>query len=998
MKVNEERYRTIFHNAQVGLFRIRMGDGQVLDANPFMAETYGYTSVEEFVAEYKMSEHWVDLTDQERMRDAFQKEGFITGFETRFTRKDGQSIWVQISATLFPEEGYIEGVGIDITDRKNAEEALRESHENLEKRIEESTLEIAQANIDLLAAQERLEAKNAEAQKILEELAQNNAKLMTVFNAAPNLIFMTDNDHIIQVINRHIQLSFGIPPEDIISKSIDDLLAKLKDRFEDYPKFKKHILQLKKKPDIHEELDLHEWYERGVRAKAPYTGIHVPAAFQILNDENEEIGRMWIFNDISHVKKADEQLHAIINASPIPTIISRIEDSKILYINDHLASMVGLTKEELIGRKAADFYYDQEDRKRVVEELKRTGKVRDLEVRMKKADGSPIYMIFSLVVTEMGGEKVILGGFYDNSERKKAQETIATRLRYEECLARVSRTLLTMFDTEDDIDVAMRILLETADVSRVYIFENFEDATDGLCMRQTHEVCAEGVEPQIGDPQLQHAPYGGGFERWRDVLSQGRVLQGLVETFPDFERSILEPQGNLSMLVIPIMVEDRWFGFIGFDDTEEKREWSDEDIRTLRTASEMIGVYIQNRRIEENLRVSEERFRSLVENAEDIIYSLDAKGKFTYVSPKATEILGYLSHDVIGQTVFPLLHPDDLNASKDWFRKGLKKQRRAGGFEFRMRHKDGEYRWFSINSSIIKDEDDIILEIIGVARDITEAKQMLDELEEAHRTLKETQAQLIQSEKMASLGSLVAGIAHEINTPIGAVASMHDTSVRAMKGLKEEIDRVCAEEKSRNKKMLKNLDIIDEANRVIENGAERITNIVRRLRSFARLDQADLQEADIHEGLEDTLMLMHHEIKRNITVKKSYGDLPKIHCFPGKLNQVFLNLLNNARQAIGDKKGEITIQTYTKSKHACIEIQDNGIGITNKDLNKVFDPGFTTKGVGIGTGLGLSIVYQIIQDHKGDIQVKSELGKGTTFTVTIPMNLDVLLAPKDAAK
>jgi signal transduction histidine kinase len=147
---------------------------------------------------------------------------------------------------------------------------------------------------------------------------------------------------------------------------------------------------------------------------------------------------------------------------------------------------------------------------------------------------------------------------------------------------------------------------------------------------------------------------------------------------------------------------------------------------------------------------------------------------------------------------------------------------------------------------------------------------------------------------------------------------------------------------------------------------------------------------DIHEGLEDTLTLVHHEMKHNIQVIRDYGKVPLISVFPSRLNQVFLNLINNARQAIGNK-GTITIRTRVENGTAAIAIGDDGVGIKPENLSRVFDPGFTTKGVGVGTGLGLSICYQIIQDHRGRIDVESELGVGTTFTVRIPMNLDEIL-------
>ena len=271
---------------------------------------------------------------------------------------------------------------------------------------------------------------------------------------------------------------------------------------------------------------------------------------------------------------------------------------------------------------------------------------------------------------------------------------------------------------------------------------------------------------------------------------------------------------------------------------------------------------------------------------------------------------------------------------------------------------------------------------------LEEYSQTLEQkVEERTRELREKQAQLVQSSKMASLGSLVAGVAHEINTPVGAINSMHQTLMKAVAILKNELEENLQGAGKQHEKIKTSLRIVDEANRVIQSGTDRVIDIVKRLKSFARLDESELMEADINEGLEDTLTIIHHEIKHNLEVVKRYGDIPRISCFAGRLNQVFLNLLINASQAV-KAKGKIIISTYLKKNRIYIEITDNGEGIPEKNLNRIFDPGFTTKGVGVGTGLGLSICYQIIKDQLGEILVKSERGKGSTFTVVLPIDLD----------
>jgi signal transduction histidine kinase len=292
--------------------------------------------------------------------------------------------------------------------------------------------------------------------------------------------------------------------------------------------------------------------------------------------------------------------------------------------------------------------------------------------------------------------------------------------------------------------------------------------------------------------------------------------------------------------------------------------------------------------------------------------------------------------------------------------------------------------------SVIRDEHNDFAEAIGVDHDITRMKKLLEELEQTNRHLRNTQTELVRSGKMDSLSRLVAGVAHEINTPIGAVVSMHDTLVRTLDRLKQNLEAKYSGELENDPKLRSAFELIQKANVVIGSGCSRVAEIVRRLRSFARLDEAELKKVDIHEGLEDTLILLRHEMKHHIRVHRNYEDIPPISVYPGRLNQVFLNILNNAREAIRDE-GEITITTFIESGRVGVAFRDTGMGIPEKNLKDIFDPGFTTKGVGVGTGLGLSICYQIMQDHKGEIQVESEEGKGSTFTINLPMNLRELL-------
>jgi PAS domain S-box-containing protein len=503
-------------------------------------------------------------------------------------------------------------------------------------------------------------------------------------------------------------------------------------------------------------------------------------------------------------REAEEQLTRLVETAPVPYIISRLSDGKVLYANRHLADLVGIAPDKVKDQKTIDFYADPEQRREVLERLERDGFVKDLEVRVKRVDGSSVWTMFSLAVSEIADEKVVLGGFLDITRRKQ---------------------------------------------------------------------------------------------------------------------------------------------------------------------------------IEEKLRL----YREVFVHSIDVIVVLDQDGRIIERNPAHRKRTGFSDEEVVGKSAWDFLGSEHADEVK----RAIETDGSYRGEAFGLT-KEGARIPFDISLFPIHNERGELELFVGMGRDISDIKKAMTELAEINQELRQTQSQLVQSEKMASLGSLVAGIAHEINTPVGAMTSMHDTLVRGVEKMKEHLKGKDAAGFEADTKLASLFEVIDSSNQVIKSASSRVGEIVRRLRSFARLDEAELKKVDIHEGLEDTLTLVHHEIKHHIEIVREYGDVPPLSVYPSRLNQVFLNLINNARQAIKDK-GTITIRTGVENKMAFVSVTDDGVGIKEENLKKIFDPGFTTKGVGVGTGLGLSICYRIMEDHRGKIEVTSTVGKGTTFTLRIPLNLDVLL-------
>lgn len=244
----------------------------------------------------------------------------------------------------------------------------------------------------------------------------------------------------------------------------------------------------------------------------------------------------------------------------------------------------------------------------------------------------------------------------------------------------------------------------------------------------------------------------------------------------------------------------------------------------------------------------------------------------------------------------------------------------------------------------------------------------MNELQKTLKELKDTQLQLIHSEKMASLGQLIAGVAHEINTPIASIKSNNNIMMKVIKKI----------ENVEIKKMLEEINGIDNE------AIQRINHLVISLKKFVRLDEAELQEADINRELDVTLDLIRHETKNKIEIIKNYSKLPLIKCYPNLLNQVFMNILLNACQSI-ENKGKIILSTKVSENKLTVSIKDTGKGIKQEDLHKIFTVGYTTKGIGIGTGLGLAISAKIINKHEGEIHVDSEIEQGTNFIISIPI-------------
>jgi two-component system NtrC family sensor kinase len=459
------------------------------------------------------------------------------------------------------------------------------------------------------------------------------------------------------------------------------------------------------------------------------------------------------------------------------------------------------------------------------------------------------------------------------------------------------------------------------------------------------------------------------------------------------------------------------------------------------TIREWVGTctdITERRQAEETLRAREERYRSLVTATAQVVWVISPEGKVLDISDSWGEYTGQTTTDAIeGTGWIDCVHPDDRpEVTQRWIR--TLEEGMPFEVEYRLRRQDGEYRDFLGRGVPVFNPDGSVRELVGTCTDITERKQADLELRQSEAQLRQqtrdlehtllelqrTQSQLVQTEKMSTLGQLVAGVAHEINNPVNFIYGNITHARDYMGDLLNLVDLYEAHYPNPKPEITDEIEAIDlgflredvpQLWQSMSIGAQRIREIVNSLRNFSRLDEAGQKAVDIHQGIDSTLMILQNRLKDKLDssgteVIREYGELPEVECYPGQLNQVFMNLICNALDALEDwtaaeqRQGrlappqQITIRTEQKGEESVIiRIRDNGPGIPPEVQKKLFTPFFTTKPVGQGTGLGLSISHQIVTEkHRGSLQCFSELGQGTEFVIEIPQKLLTQVAAEAA--
>lgn len=470
------------------------------------------------------------------------------------------------------------------------------------------------------------------------------------------------------------------------------------------------------------------------------------------------------------------------------------------------------------------------------------------------------------------------------------------------------------------------------------------------------------------------------------VMAMRKRKPFLIEDLNDIKSSFspksvefAKKLGGESLICVPIVYEEKSLGIIVVDNGKSKMKLRQSDMNLLMGIASETAISIINAKSFEKIRESEMRYRLLSDNISDIIWVLDLQtSRFTYVSPSVENILGYTPDEFIGQKPYRLFPPRSLKQASAMLKEELEKEasgrwgpHHARNIELKKYRRDGSEIWIEITAKFMRDEDNRPVSILGVSRDITERK-------EAEAEKKQMEAKFLQAQKMEAVGTLAGGIAHDFNNILSGVIGYAEL------GLNDAQDHPGIQKK---------------LNEILKAGY-RARDLVRQILAFSRQQEHEKKGVIVRPIVSEAVRLLRASIPATIEIRQELKSVSMVLADPTQIHQVLMNLCTNAVHSMGEAGGVLGIRlddvflnedfarqnpAIKPGRFLCLEISDTGQGIPEDVLPRLYDPFFTTKGPDVGTGLGLSVVHGIVTSHQGAIAVKTRPGKGTTFSVFLPI-------------
>jgi PAS domain S-box-containing protein len=650
-----------------------------------------------------------------------------------------------------------------------------------------------------------------------------------------------------------------------------------------------------------------------------------------------------------------------------------IRDGRYIECNPRVCEMLLAPRKEIIGKPAGSFAPPFQPDGRPSHEVAReaidatlAGQTGSLEWHTRRSDGTPFVVSIDLTPIYFGEATYVHARLHDLTCEWQARQDMEQRLRYEKGLAAATAALV---GTESSLTRALRALQKTTDCCRVYIFRNSLSAGDELCMNQTHEATAKDIRPELDNPDLQNLPYGAGFTRWKQQLSQGQPIVGLVENFPPSEQAILQPQGILSMLVLPIYIDGQWDGFVGFDDTRRQRFWQEEDVALLQTAASVIGGFLELRQKQQQLRQSEELFRQIFESTRDCVVVWDRHHTHVFANQAAIDHVGATREQIIGQPLDKALAhvPEFLNLWKARLDEVVRRGKAICTED--AVPINGRQVYSESTLSPIFDAEGQIHAVGVVYRDVTPRKLFERQLREAKDA-----AETANSAKSAFL----ANMSHEIRTPMNGILGMADLLLESDLSAEQREQLV-----------------------MVRDSANALLQVINDILDFSKIEagklELDNQPFNPRDCVDSCLRTVAmRAAEKNLRLWSDVDPaLPeKLRGDAGRLRQICLNLLGNAIKFTDS--GHISLhlkldRLTPQQAHITLRVSDTGVGIVPEKIRTIFAPfeqadSTHSRKFG-GTGLGLSICSQLTALMGGGIAATSQPGQGSSFQVHLPFGL-----------
>jgi two-component system cell cycle sensor histidine kinase/response regulator CckA len=638
-------------------------------------------------------------------------------------------------------------------------------------------------------------------------------------------------------------------------------------------------------------------------------------------------------------------------------------DARVLQANPAFETVTGMERDGLVGRLLSEVFTNHP--RPWFAACRRVAASGQPERFEYQSDQLKRHFQFSVYCPHPGHCALIIE---DVSAAHAARLEVQRRDAILEATAYAAERFLGSPDWESCVRDVLQALGRAADVSRVYVYEAVPDRDQRLLINQRYEWVAPGVRSMQGNPLVHHADLPAlGLGRWQELLSQGLTIRGRVAGLPESEQPPLRAQDIESLILVPVFVQGRWWGFIGFDECRHERDWMPQEEGALRSAAQILAEAIQRKSSEEQTLV----LRTALASAANGIVITDRSGRIVFVNEALCRLTGFTAREVLGQKPSILRSgAHDEQFYTDLWRTVLAGQVWRG--EITNRRKDGTQYLEDMTITPVRDATGKLTHFIAIKQDITEQRNL--------------QQQLLQAQKMESVGRLAGGIAHDFNNLLQAITGFSS---------------ILLGELGEGDPRRSDVEEIDRA-------AQRAVALTRQLLAFSRKQKMELAPINLSAVLQGTEKMLRRLIGEDIKLAtETSPQLPLVRADAGQLEQIIVNLAVNARDAM-PQGGQLTLaaRAVTLEAHTLpaaaearpgpfvrLDIRDTGSGMPPHVRERLFEPFFSTKGPGRGTGLGLAVVYGIVRQHEGFIDVDTAPGRGTAFSIYLPVSSDNAAVP-----